>query len=748
MDHNEQRRRRSHAAPVEVWGGIECTVNRVGDAFFHQLDVSGHATRLDDLERFAALGIRAIRYPVLWERTAPDAIERADWAWADERLDRLRSLGVRPIVGLVHHGSGPRHTSLVDPSFPEGLAEYAGAVAARYPWVTDYTPVNEPLTTARFSGLYGHWHPHGRDDHTFLRALVTQCRATALAMQAIRRTNPAARLVQTEDLGKTYSTPALAHQAAFENERRWLSFDLLCGRVDRAHPLWGYLRDSGIGEGELDWFRDNPCPPEIMGVNTYLTSERFLDERIDRYPAEARQQGSPYVDVAAVHVLQHGIAGHRGLLAEAWERYRLPLAITEAHLGCTREEQLRWLLEAWEAACDLRAAGMDIRAVTAWSLLGACDWDSLLTRQAGSYEPGVFDVSGGTPRPTALAALLSDLAHGRQPDHPVLAGAGWWRRPHRFFFGADLDTSGASSRAPQAAGARAVQRRPLLITGAPGALGQAFGRLCEVRGLDYRLLTRQELDIADRGMAREVVDRLQPWAVVNAAGYARVDDAEREPERCFRENRDGPATLAEVCAARHLPLLTFSTDLVFDGAKPSPYVERDPTAPLNVYGRSKAEAERCVLATLQQALVVRSSAFFGPWDEHNALVAALRSISGGEMCEFADDVTVSLTYVPDLVNACLDLLIDEATGIWHLSNSGGLTWAEFVRKAASCAGLDGAKIRGVPSESLRLPAKRPRNSVLVSERGQALGTLDAALARYFAACTVSWRSRARAEDAS
>jgi dTDP-4-dehydrorhamnose reductase len=94
----------------------------VGDQYFDQLERNGHASRIDDLDLFAELGVRAIRYPVLWERTAPNGLESADWSWADERLERLRELGIRPIVGLVHHGSGPHHTSLIDPAFPEKLA--------------------------------------------------------------------------------------------------------------------------------------------------------------------------------------------------------------------------------------------------------------------------------------------------------------------------------------------------------------------------------------------------------------------------------------------------------------------------------------------------------------------------------------------------------------------------------------------------------------------------------------------------
>jgi dTDP-4-dehydrorhamnose reductase len=186
---------------LELWGGPECTVNRVGNAYYDQVELTGFGRRLDDLDRFAGLGISALRFPVLWERTAPDGLDHADWSWADEGLGRLRKLGIRPIVGLVHHGSGPPSTSIVDPLFPEKLRVFARAVAERYPWVDDWTPVNEPLTTARFSCLYGYWYPHRRDDVAFARALVTQCRAVLLAMREIRAVNPSARLVQTEDVG-------------------------------------------------------------------------------------------------------------------------------------------------------------------------------------------------------------------------------------------------------------------------------------------------------------------------------------------------------------------------------------------------------------------------------------------------------------------------------------------------------------------------------------------------------------------
>lgn len=423
----------SESRPLEMWGGVECTLSRVNDRYFDQLERSGHTQRGDDLESFAALGLRSLRYPLLWERTWPHPSSPPDWSFADERLPLLAELGVRPIVGLLHHGSGPPHTHLLDPAFPEHFAAYAGAVAARYPDIDRYTPINEPLTTARFSALYGHWYPHKRDCRLFVRALLNECRATVLAMRAIRAVNPAAQLVQTEDLGETRSTPPLAYQARFENERRWLSFDLLCGRVDRWHPLWGYLGHLGVQESELAVFWDEPCAPDLLGINYYITSERFLDDRIRRYPAAlcGGNGRHVYVDVEAVRVCEPGLIGLRSLLAQAYARYRLPLAVTEVHLGCEESEQLCWLYQQWQAAAAARAAGVDVRAVTAWALLGSYDWNSLVTQANGYYEPGVFDVGSGVRRPTGLALLVQQLAEGTELNHALFGKPGWWQRPER-----------------------------------------------------------------------------------------------------------------------------------------------------------------------------------------------------------------------------------------------------------------------------------------------------------------------------
>ncbi len=292
-----------------------------------------------------------------------------------------------------------------------------------------------------------------------------------------------------------------------------------------------------------------------------------------------------------------------------------------------------------------------------------------------------------------------------------------------------------------------AEAHPLLVLGATGALGRAFGYHCEREGIPYRLLSRWELDLSVRRDIDTVLAAMEWSAVVNAAGYVRVDDAEREPGACFLANVTGPVTLAEACRRRRIPMVAFSSDLVFDGRRGAsqesaariPYVESDRVAPLGVYGWSKAEMEPRVLAALPSALVIRTSSFFGPSDDGNFVTRTLRRLDHGETVTAASDVTMSPTYVPDLVKATLDLLIEGECGIWHLANQGAVTWAELAQRAAELAGLAGLlprtlareRIEARPFAELGLTAARPAYSALGTERGRLLPTLEDALARYY-----------------
>ncbi|VWX49440.1 SDR family oxidoreductase [Novosphingobium sp. 9U] len=712
---------------LELWAGAECTVNRTGDDYKDQLILTGHHDRLDDLAALAPLGVKALRFPVLWERVAPDPQHLPDWSWSDHGLGLLQEHGIRPIVGLVHHGSGPRHTSLIEQSFVEGLAAHALSVAGRYPWVQDWTPVNEPLTTARFSALYGIWYPHARDERTFWAALITQIEATRAAMKAVRSINPAARLIQTDDLGRTYATAALAEQAGFDNVRRWMGWDLLCGRVDRTHEFWVRLCDYGF-ESRLRSLVDDPCPPDVIGVNHYLTSDRFLDHRLKRYPAHTHGQNDwqGFADVEAVRVLEPPTGGLRGALAEAWQRYQIPLAATEVHNGCSREEQLRWFAEAWRTAGELRGCGVDVRAVTAWALYGNTGWNTLLTAR-GLYEAGAYDMRSGQPRETAMGHLLAAVGTGGEP--PALAqGAGWWRRPARLCH--PVVNRPAALRAHLGAEIKGDKRRPLLILGATGTLGQALARACAQRDLACLTTGRQQLNLDDSSSIEAALERHQPWAVVNAAGWVRVDDAEDEREPCMRANAEGATALARACAAREIATVNVSSDLVFGDAAQQSYCESDQPAPLSVYGDSKLRMESAVAALAGEHLVIRTAAFFSPHDPYNFAMAVVDHLRRGTRFAAAADYMISPTYVPDLCDAALDLLIDRETGIWHLSNEAAVSWAEFATQVARACGLDARLIDPVPGMQLGWRARRPRASALVSVKGAAMPSLSSAIERF------------------
>lgn len=712
---------------MEIWGGVECTVARVNNKVHDQLLLNGHEKRLNDLELFADLGIRTIRYPILWEKYFKNP--QKFFALHDKRLEKLQSLKISPIAGLIHHGSGPFTTNLYQSDFPELLAEFAFKIADRYPWIEYYNPVNEPLTTARFSGLYGIWHPHHRSDSSFARIFINEMKAVVLSMQKIREINHEAKLIPTEDICKVHSTAALKSQADFENSRRWLTYDLLTGKMNSEHPLWEYFIKNGITKEELDFFSANICTPHICGFNYYVTSERFLDEHKYRYP-KRYHGGNGLVTYADVEAVRVGVAeplGFYGLLNESWERYKLPLALSEVHIGCTREEQLRWFSEAYTTALRLKSEGVDMRAITAWSLLGSFDWNSLLRKGLKCYESGVFDLRSGKPRATALAHFIKNINSNQLNDHPLLKTVGWWKRNSRILYNFPKQKKNCISTPEQIIGIR-----PLLIIGANGSLGKAFARLCEIRGIAYELLAREQFDIASMGSMEKYLETTKPWAIVNAAGYTNIEQAETSPQQCFRDNTLGAVLLSQICKSGNIKLLTFSTDQVFNGLKKNPYVENDPTAPLNRYGESKRMAEEFILKNNPDSLIIRSCFFFNPWSNDDLLSAILKSSSYPDKeIYLPSDIIISPTYIPDLVNQALDLLIDNESGIWHLSGPDEMSHFSFIQLALNIAGKSYKHIIPTPFGKLKFRAERPSYSVLMSSQGIVLPSIQSSLYNYY-----------------
>jgi len=578
---------------MEVWGGVECSINRVGDQYFDQLTYDDHYNQPALLDHIAGLGISSIRYPILWEKNWPNEDEVPNWEVA-QQLGILKKNNINVIAGLVHHGSGPRYAAIHTDAFAEKLAIYAKMVATQFPWINDYTPINEPLTTARFCGLYGLWYPHGTDSKLFLQLLLNECRATILAMHAIREVNPKARLIFTEDLTKIHGTAVLNEQIEFENHRRWLSIDLICGRVMPGHALWDYLMGAGIELDQLRFFNDYAMKPDLLGFNYYVTSERYLDHELSKHPSCSHGGNGKlkYADIEAVRQPGVTIAGPANLMREAWDRYHLPIAITEAHLSCGREDQLRWLSSIWNACKSLDQEGIEVIAVTFWSLFGAYGWDRLLTAAKGNYESGAFDLSSGSPRPTSIAKLITTLANGKSSDHPLINGLGWWQH-------SDLPSA---------------KSQPILLIGSSGLLDQAFVEICRQRNIPLIFFESEAIAFTLYEQIENAIMKYHPWAIINTTGYMATDEL---------------INLAKISRRHGMQMLGFHSDLLFEIDGTTCYRE---------------EVEQQILIYNPNALLVRTNLSLAIWHQYNSVVHTSLDLfidnecGIWELCERADRI--------------------------------------------------------------------------------------------------------------
>lgn len=280
----------------------------------------------------------------------------------------------------------------------------------------------------------------------------------------------------------------------------------------------------------------------------------------------------------------------------------------------------------------------------------------------------------------------------------------------------------------------------VLVLGANGQLGRALRTTLPASGTHEVIFAgRAEADLQEPASLMAALDRVQPQVVVNAAAYTAVDRAESEPDLAFRVNAEAPALLAREAARRGMGLLHFSTDYVFDGTKPGPYVEDDAPAPLSVYGRSKLEGEQAVLASGAAALVFRTT-----WVYHdegaNFLKTMLKLAMEREQLRVVGDQRGAPTWAGQLADLVQQVLADadpvvrmaQASGLYHASAAGQTSWADYARFVVSVAAAHPtgrARLRlgpddvvGISTADWPTAARRPSNSVLDNTRlAQRLG---------------------------
>jgi beta-glucosidase/6-phospho-beta-glucosidase/beta-galactosidase len=338
-----------------------------------EMEKTGHYIHWEkDFELVKEMGIEFLRYGPPYYKThlAPG---KYDWSFTDITFNRLKELGITPLVDLCHFGLPDWLGDFQNPEFPEHFAEYAGAFAKRFPDLQFYTPVNEIFITAMFSAQYGWWNERLSSDTAFVTALKNLSKANVMAMHAILKVQPDATFIQSESTEYFHAVePKALPLARFLNQKRFLSLDLTYGYPINV-TMYEYLLQNGMTKSEYHWFAQNQVKAKcVMGNDYYVTNEHLV------HPDGSTQASGE-------------IFGYYVLTNQYYKRYKLPIMHTETNIKMPACKE--WLLKQWANLHMLKQDGVPIIGFTWYSLLHQVDWDSALRNDAGNInELGLYDL--------------------------------------------------------------------------------------------------------------------------------------------------------------------------------------------------------------------------------------------------------------------------------------------------------------------------------------------------------------------
>lgn len=377
-------------------GGFESTYHPASGV--DALEVTGHVARyVEDLDQLFGAGVRHLRYPLRWHRIEAEP-GVYDWDETDRVLGTLRERGAVPIVDLVHHTSYPDWLTdgFRDERFGPAFVRYATAVADRYPWLAAYTLFNEPFATLFLAGHQALWPPYDHGVAGFRRLLLSVLPALAEAAAVWRTALPEAHHVWVDTAEHHVGTGPGAPYAELANDRRHVVLDLALGHdLDVGRPFLHEL----VADGGDALLALPPLRVDVLGLDYYGHSEWFYDEHGGHAP-------SPH-PVGLAEVAQ-----------QYWDRYGLPLMLTETNvrgLPSDRTTWLRYTLEQYELALS---RGVPLHGYCWFPQVDSADWDSLLARCAGRPDPvGVLSLEpDGTRRRTEFTDAWERAAAGLPTD--------------------------------------------------------------------------------------------------------------------------------------------------------------------------------------------------------------------------------------------------------------------------------------------------------------------------------------------
>ena len=377
--------------------GIEDTAIGVGlrgsGRHLDEYELTGHLSQWrDDLDRAAATGASYIRYGLPWYKVNP-APGRYNWAWADEVLGYVAGkTDLRVILDLVHYGTpGWLPAAFADPAYPAAVAEYAGAVAARYRGaVAAYTPLNEPLVTASFCGMRGVWPPYLSGSSGWATVVCAVAVGIQESVRAIRAADPSAEIVHVEAV-QAYRTfdGSLRDEMRLWERRADLPARLILGRLEPSDEMWSWLLRHGVDEAVLTGLAAGGVIPDVIGLNYY--PELSCRELV-------RLDGG---DGDVAHVAYDGGSERLAGVLRSWhDSYGLPLMITETGVEGDSAKKHAWLDDLVGCLNRLRRDGVPIVGLTWWPMIDFVDW-AWASDGAVIEEFYMRDCVDGPPRPVA-----------------------------------------------------------------------------------------------------------------------------------------------------------------------------------------------------------------------------------------------------------------------------------------------------------------------------------------------------------
>lgn len=342
--------------------GIEDTFipqEAVGQRKLDEYELTQHyAYWREDLKMVADAGAKYIRWGIPWYLLEPEN-GHFDFSWIDEVVDLTEKLGLEVIVDLLHYGTPMWMTNtFLNPSYPEYFARYAKTVAERYRGkFTFYTPTNEPMVNALRCGRDGFWPPYLHGNNGLVTVLTALAKGMCLATEAIRNANPEAVIVHV-DAGFRWTGDCFPSLSKTQlDDWRFLATDFMLGRIDEFHPLRDYLNANGVNQETYDWFLTHRQRIDVMGVNYYpATSTCRLNEQGIEIPVEG------------------GAEGLADLLSAYWNRYHLPIVVTETSRNESTEAKEQWLHESVAVIERLRTDGVQIVGYTWFPFFDLVDW--------------------------------------------------------------------------------------------------------------------------------------------------------------------------------------------------------------------------------------------------------------------------------------------------------------------------------------------------------------------------------------